>query len=871
MRCDRSVDKVSWLNSPTVFNPLIYYAPGCRTVAEIQNKVVKKSGQSVLSRIWHATNDKEAISGWRGELNEILFVFNVRCLCSVRYSLTALSPDRVDYEQSHHDRRYASEHVKDSRGNQQPGLVCEYHLHFFRCRIKADDLTGSNQVSDFGYWEIQHLTSESSVLAESPPPAPSIFFGREELIENIVGFAERLSPVALVGTGGIGKTTTILTVLHHDRIKQRFGDNRRFMRCDTFTPSLPHFLRQLSQTVGAGIKNPEGLTPLRPFLSSRDILIMLDNAESILDPRVINAREIYEAVEELSQLSSICVCITSRISTFPPNFKWIDVLTLSKQAACDTFYRIYTHDQHSDRTSNILEQLDFHALSITLLATVAQHSRWDTPRLAKEWDAHRTDVLRTGHNKSLATTIELSLSSPTFQGLGPDARDLLRVIAFFPQGVDEDNIDRLFPSIPGRKDMLDNFCILSLAYRDNGFITMLAPIRDYLSPKDPMSIPLLCLTKDRYFSRLMAHVEPGKPGFEEAKWIESEDVNVEHLLDIFTTIDAASRGVWDACANFMEHLLWHKPRLVTLGPKIEALTDDHPSKPECLFQLSRLFQTTANGADRKRLLTLVLELSRERGDDQRLAHVLIHLSRVHSFMGFYEEGIRAAKEASEVAERVGDIAKQALALVELGHSFYCNNQPDSAEEAVSQAIDILSGRDERFHLCECHRLLGIIYRAKNDSEKAIRHFETALGIASSFNGLNLLFWVNFDLAWLFLDRARFDDANTHVQRAKLHAVENHDSYTLARATELQARVWYGQRRFEEAKPEALRAVHTFEKLGVVRDAGRVRDLLQQLDGEIRAGGTSDNLDDSGEFLATVSVANMFVDSLGLDWIIECEL
>ena len=228
--------------------------------------------------------------------------------------------------------------------------------------------------------------------------------------------------------------------------------------------------------------------------------------------------------------------------------------------------------------------------------------------MVTEWEKQRTGILRARNLGSLAATIELSLASPMFQKLGPSAREALGVVAFLPQGVNEDNVGGLFPKVSDGSGTLDTFCNLSLTYRGNGFITMLAPLRDYLRPKDPMASPLLRIAKEHYFMRLSVDVHPDKPGFDESQWITSEDINVEYLLDIFTSTDASSEDVWGACSNFMDHLYWHKPRLVVLGPKFESLPDSHPSKPGCLFFLSNLLTRVGNFVEQKRIVIECLGL-----------------------------------------------------------------------------------------------------------------------------------------------------------------------------------------------------------------------------------------------------------------------
>ena len=121
------------------------------------------------------------------------------------------------------------------------------------------------------------------------------------------------------------------------------------------------------------------------------------------------------------------------------------------ESACDIFYSIYESGERSDTVSNLVKQLDFHALSITLLVTTASHNMRDYGRLAKQWAVHRARGLRTDFNESLAATMELSLASLALRKPTGCRR-------FLPQGVNEDNIDWLFPTIPDREDVLDKFC-----------------------------------------------------------------------------------------------------------------------------------------------------------------------------------------------------------------------------------------------------------------------------------------------------------------------------------------------------------------------------------------------------------------------------
>jgi len=73
---------VSWVSSGHA-GRCTYQALNRRAVAEIQRSVIERGKRNVVSRHFHAKNDKETIAGWRQDLDRILRVFNVRSAISV--------------------------------------------------------------------------------------------------------------------------------------------------------------------------------------------------------------------------------------------------------------------------------------------------------------------------------------------------------------------------------------------------------------------------------------------------------------------------------------------------------------------------------------------------------------------------------------------------------------------------------------------------------------------------------------------------------------------------------------------------------------------------------------------------------------------
>jgi tetratricopeptide (TPR) repeat protein len=220
-----------------------------------------------------------------------------------------------------------------------------------------------------------------------------------------------------------------------------------------------------------------------------------------------------------------------------------------------------------------------------------------------------------------------------------------------------------------------------------------------------------------------------------------------------------------------------------------------------------------------------LKLWRDREDLHWVAQTLAYLSGVNLILDVREEGVHQAKEALELYEQLNHTAGQARCLASLAQSSYYDGQLEAAKGTASRAIALLSKRNQQFLLCECYRLLGNVYHSEGDRGKAIEHLEVALVIAS-LNLHDQVFRIHATLVVLFTEGGRLDDACAHFELAKSHAASN--ALNVAHVMELQAYIWYEQRRFEEAESEASYAVGAFERLGAAVHVESCRKFLAMI-------------------------------------------
>jgi len=165
----------------------------------------------------------------------------------------------------------------------------------------------------------------SLLQSQTPPPTPPIFFGRDDFIAKAVHLIKTSQParLAILGAGGIGKTSAALAILHHEEMQLMFTKRCYFVSCEA-SASVGLLLQAILSVLGVQSGSEEDpLTILHHALmvQSAPLLLVLDNFETPWDESD-NQTEVESVLGRIAAVFHVTLIVTMRGVACPSDVAW---------------------------------------------------------------------------------------------------------------------------------------------------------------------------------------------------------------------------------------------------------------------------------------------------------------------------------------------------------------------------------------------------------------------------------------------------------------------------------------------------------------------------------------------------------------------
>ncbi|KAF9462735.1 hypothetical protein BDZ94DRAFT_1260615 [Collybia nuda] len=685
---------------------------------------------------------------------------------------------------------------------------------------------------------------------------PQIMFGRDGEIENLVTtiLQTERPRLAILGPGGIGKTSLALSVLHDTRIHSHFGDDRLFVSCEA-TTCVDHIILDMALTLNIPPDSISGqlLDAVLDRLRKSPFLVVLDNFETPWELSGVR-QDVEMLLQDLSELATVTVLITMRGSQHPAGVEWTHLLPplhpIDLASATAIFQTI--SKKADEYATALIEAVDRVPLAVTLLANLAAVDGETTEMLLRRWREENVAMVENGDDRltSLDCSVRLSLSSPRMRR-DPGALPFLRLLALLPDGMSDETFNSFSDGLPGISSVRKALSTLrqnALVFVDaQGSIRVLSPIRLYICAQQPPSVEARRFLQDYFLD--LAFQGTSHDNLVVKKRLCAEAENIEAVL-----VDSLEMGrpldvVVEAILTFCHHTyvngvastgglclavgMFEKlsvsapnvrntpalkqprrtPRLLRFFWKDTAprqVTDLKPCKAnphlklhaDCLGCWGQILTRRSRFAEAEVKFLLAAKLHIQAGDTAGHAYDLHNLGCLLSRKSeTFGEAQEALQEAMKLHEQIGDKIGSAYDLMGLGQVHLQQSQLVQASVAFTDALKLFTECDDDLGTASALNSLGQATLCSSRFGESEDHFSRSLelnvkagnviGEAESLAGL----------AYSLLLRSQFVKAQLRIEEALAIRTPAEDPDHL----HILGRVLIAQHKFEQAEQVICRA------------------------------------------------------------------
>jgi len=212
---------------------------------------------------------------------------------------------------------------------------------------------------------------------------------------------------------------------------------------------------------------------------------------------------------------------------------------------------------------------------------------------------------------------------------------------------------------------------------------------------------------------------------------------------------------------------------------------------------------------------------RAENNGAKVGETLLNLGTAYRILSQYSSAQEAVSEALEIAKRIGDRNLEAAALMELGVIYYSRSEYPEALELYEQAIAISREIDHREIEGRTLDHAGVVYRQRGDFKKALELHQKALEILQEINLISHQALVLNNIGIVYERLGDYPQAIAYNERGLSISRESGDRNIESRILLSLGVVYSNQGNYQKSREILEAALSLAERVGNRAASGRI--------------------------------------------------